>query len=57
MLNSDQIQRIYLSELEDSADLPIGLQVMLLTLKTKRQMPQRARALVEQAKSTPQNVL
>jgi predicted transposase/invertase (TIGR01784 family) len=48
LLNSSQIQCVYLNELGDSATLPIGLRVIQLALATKKQMLIQAKQLIEQ---------
>jgi predicted transposase YdaD len=47
LLNGGQVHRVYLKELGDIGTLPLGLAVMVLTTKTRRQMPGVARALLE----------
>ncbi|MBE9013296.1 Rpn family recombination-promoting nuclease/putative transposase [Pseudanabaenaceae cyanobacterium LEGE 13415] len=48
LLNSTQVQRIYLNELGGSEDLPLSLKIIQLTLATKKKMPTQARQLIEQ---------
>jgi predicted transposase/invertase (TIGR01784 family) len=45
-LSSDQVQRIYLDEL-DSPNMPIGINLMLLTTASKNEMAEQARFLIE----------
>ena len=46
-LNSDQVQRIYLNELGDPNTLPIGINLMQLTLASDETMAEQARLLIE----------
>lgn len=46
LLASDQVHRIYLNELGDPKDLPLGLGLMLLTSTNQTQATQQARTLV-----------
>lgn len=46
-LNSDQVQRIYLDELGDPNTLPIGINLMQLTLAPDEVMAEQARLLIE----------
>ncbi len=46
-LNSDQVQRIYLDELGDPNTLPIGINLMQLTLAPDETMAEQARLLIE----------
>jgi predicted transposase/invertase (TIGR01784 family) len=46
-LNSDQVQRIYLDELGDPNTLPIGINLMQLTLASDETMAEQARLLIE----------
>jgi predicted transposase/invertase (TIGR01784 family) len=48
LLNSSQVQRIYLDELGESACQPIGIRLMQLTLASKAKTPEQARQLIEQ---------
>jgi predicted transposase/invertase (TIGR01784 family) len=48
LLNGSQVQRIYLNELGNPNELPINLQIVLLTLATKKKLPGQARQLIEQ---------
>ncbi|NJO79717.1 MAG: Rpn family recombination-promoting nuclease/putative transposase [Cyanobacteria bacterium RM1_2_2] len=58
LLNSPQIQRIYLDELgSDSAEpQPLGIQLMQLTLAPEQEMVEQARRLLEQAESQTGNL-
>jgi predicted transposase/invertase (TIGR01784 family) len=46
LLTSEQVHRIYLNELGDPQDLPLGLSLMLLTSATQTQATQQAQSLV-----------
>ena len=46
MLNSDQLHRIYLDELGDIRELPLGLALMRLTIETSKNAPEAARYLL-----------
>jgi predicted transposase/invertase (TIGR01784 family) len=48
MLNGPQVQRIYLDELGDSAQQPIGIRLMQLTITPEKQAPEQARELIRQ---------
>ncbi len=45
-LNSDQVQRIYLDELS-TPNMPIGINLMQLTIASEKAMAQQARLLIE----------
>lgn len=47
MLNSDQVNRIYLDELGDIRELPLEVAVMLLTTVPEEQAPEEARYLLQ----------
>ncbi|MBT9317618.1 Rpn family recombination-promoting nuclease/putative transposase [Leptothoe spongobia] len=49
LLASDQVHRIYLDELGDPQDLPLGLGLILLTSANQTQATQQARTLVARA--------
>jgi predicted transposase YdaD len=49
MLNGPQVQRIYLDELGDFVEQPIGIRLMQLTITPEKQAPERARELIRQA--------
>jgi predicted transposase/invertase (TIGR01784 family) len=49
MLNGPQVQRIYLDELGDPAEQPIGIRLMQLTITPEKQAPEQARELIRQA--------
>ncbi len=46
-LNSDQVQRIYLDELGTPNTLPIGINLMQLTIASEKAMAKQARLLIE----------
>lgn len=46
LLNSDQLHRIYLDELGDIRELPLGLALMRLTIETSKNAPEAARYLL-----------
>ncbi len=46
-LNSDQVQRIYLDELGTFNTLPIGLNLIQLTIASEKAMAEQARLLIE----------
>jgi predicted transposase/invertase (TIGR01784 family) len=50
MINGDQVHRIYLNELGEFRQLPIGVALMVLTTLTERQAPEQARYLLAQAR-------
>lgn len=50
LLNSNRIYRIYLDELGDIQQLPLGLGLMVLTTLPESQAPDAARYLLQQAK-------
>ncbi len=47
LLNSDQVNRIYLDELGDIRELPLEVAVMLLTTVSEEQAPEEARYLLQ----------
>jgi predicted transposase/invertase (TIGR01784 family) len=49
MLNGPQVQRIYLDELSDPSEQPIGIRLMQLTITPPEQAPEQARELIRQA--------
>jgi predicted transposase/invertase (TIGR01784 family) len=49
MLNGTQVQRIYLDELSDPSEQPIGIRLMQLTIMSPEQAPEQARELIRQA--------
>jgi predicted transposase/invertase (TIGR01784 family) len=49
MLNGPQVQRIYLDELGDPSEQPIGIRLMQLTITPEEQAPEHARELIRQA--------
>jgi predicted transposase YdaD len=57
MLNSDQFHRVYLDEIGDARDLPLGLALMALTVEKRKKAPDTARYLagrVQKELSDPQ---
>jgi predicted transposase/invertase (TIGR01784 family) len=48
ILNSTQVQRIYLDELGDSPDQPVGIRLMQLTIAEQAQTPEQARLLIQE---------
>jgi predicted transposase/invertase (TIGR01784 family) len=57
LLNGSQVQCIYLNELGDPSELPINLQIVLLTLATKKKLPDQARQLIGQVQREPMSDL
>ncbi|MBD2450570.1 Rpn family recombination-promoting nuclease/putative transposase [Nostoc sp. FACHB-152] len=49
-LNSDQVQRIYLDELGTSDTLPIGINLMQLTIASSETMAEQAKQLIQRVK-------
>jgi predicted transposase YdaD len=49
MLNGPQVQRIYLNELGDLSEQPIGIRLIQLTMTPQRETPEQARELIRQA--------
>jgi predicted transposase/invertase (TIGR01784 family) len=49
LLNGSQVQRIYLDELGESSEQPIGIRLMQLTITPPEQTPDQARELIRQA--------
>lgn len=49
LLNGPQVQRIYLDELGDPSEQPIGIRLMQLTITSEAQAPEEARELIRQA--------
>ncbi len=47
MLNSDQFHRVYLDEIGDARDLPLGLALMALTVEKRKKAPDTARYLAD----------
>jgi predicted transposase/invertase (TIGR01784 family) len=52
LLNGPRVHRIYLDELGDIQDVPIGLALMMLTNTKKRQAPEAARQLLARSRAT-----
>jgi predicted transposase/invertase (TIGR01784 family) len=46
LLNSDQVTRLYLDELGDVAECPLGIAIIKLVVETKKRTPELARQLV-----------
>jgi predicted transposase/invertase (TIGR01784 family) len=51
LLNSDQFHRIYLNELGDIRELPLGLALMRLTIEPPKKAPEAARYLLARSKN------
>jgi predicted transposase/invertase (TIGR01784 family) len=49
LLNSDQVHRIYLNELGEMAQLPLGVAAMVLTISKESEAPAQARILLSRA--------
>jgi predicted transposase/invertase (TIGR01784 family) len=49
LLNSDQVHRVYLNELGDLAQLPLGVAAMVLTISKESEAPAQARMLLSRA--------
>jgi predicted transposase YdaD len=49
LLNSDQVHRIYLNELGEMAQLPLGVAAMVLTISKESEAPAQARMLLSRA--------
>jgi predicted transposase/invertase (TIGR01784 family) len=49
LLAGEQVHRVYLNELGDVAQLPLGLALMVLTTLTERRAPEAARLLLNRA--------
>jgi predicted transposase/invertase (TIGR01784 family) len=47
LLNSNQVNRIYLDELGEIEDLPLGVASMVLTIVKEAEAPEKARMLIE----------
>jgi predicted transposase/invertase (TIGR01784 family) len=57
LLNSPQVQRIYLSELGDPDLQPVGVSLMQLTVAPEAQTAARARELIERARQEETGIL
>lgn len=55
LLSSQQVQIVYLNELELSSDSPLGLRIIQLVVARKKQIPETVTQLVTQAKETLPN--
>ena len=53
LLNSDQVQRFYLNELQDSEDLPLSLELLRLVVASPKKAPQLAKRIVATSFSSP----
>jgi predicted transposase YdaD len=51
LLNSDQIQRIYLDELETNTQQPIGIQLIQLVIAPENQTAAQAKQLIQQVQA------
>ena len=51
ILNSDQFHRIYLDELGDAKDLPLGVALMALTVEKRKHAKQTAQHLADRVKN------
>jgi len=49
LLNSDQVHRVYLQELGEIRQLPLGIALMVLTIVEEEQAPEEARYLLTRA--------
>jgi predicted transposase/invertase (TIGR01784 family) len=49
LLNSDQVHRVYLNELGEMAQLPLGVAAMVLTIVKESEAPEQARMLLSRA--------
>jgi predicted transposase/invertase (TIGR01784 family) len=56
-LNSDQVQRIYLDELGDPNQQPVGINLMQLTLASDEAMAEQARLLIERVQQSETSTL
>jgi predicted transposase/invertase (TIGR01784 family) len=57
LLNSSQVQRIYLDELGGQDEQPIGVSLLKLTIAPEEQMAAQARLLIEQAEQGDTGIL
>jgi predicted transposase/invertase (TIGR01784 family) len=57
LLNSSQVQRIYLDELGSSDEQTVGMSLMQLTIASDSQMVEKAKRLIERVKQEPISVL
>ena len=53
LLDSPQVQRYYLSDLQQRPNLPVGLGILQLIVEPEETAPNRARQLLQQAKQQP----
>jgi predicted transposase YdaD len=56
-LNSDQVQRIYLDELDTANQQPIGINLMQLTIASEKAIAQQAKQLIERVQLESTNTL
>lgn len=54
LLNSNQVHRIYLNELGNIRQLPLGIALMVLTTVDESQAPEEARYLLERSRQQSQ---
>lgn len=57
LLNSPQVQRIYLDELGDPNQQPVGVSLIQLTIAPEAQTAARARMLIERARQEETDIL
>jgi predicted transposase/invertase (TIGR01784 family) len=57
LLNGAQVQRIYLDELGDPNQQPVGIQLIQLTIIPEAQMAEQARQLIERVKQEETGIL
>ncbi len=57
LLNSPQVQRVYLNELGESADTSIGVGIVQLVVESESRTPAKAKQLIEQARQQLTNAL
>lgn len=57
LLNSDQVHRIYLDELGEMEDLPLGVAAMVLTIEKDSKAPEKAKMLIGRAKQEASSLL
>ncbi len=51
LLESSQVTRLYLNELENTAESSLGVGIIKLVVETKKRTPERVRQLVDKARS------
>jgi predicted transposase/invertase (TIGR01784 family) len=57
LLNSDQVQRVYLNELGEMETLPLGVAAMVLTITDESKAAEKARLLIERANQEAPSLL